>query len=174
MDTADWVGELGPLDPILAILANVLPLSRPVGFQVLKIEGPKGELVPGPKGLRWGMEPARSLDSRADDRDASELSVKPGEGVLNGLCEGVGREDCDERVVGTFNMLFPMGAAGNREGTVPALARLVEGRASEAGNCAKSGNPSVGDSGMFSLRGVELPLVGGPPHGFSGKPGTPS
>jgi len=33
----------------------------------------------------------------------------------------------------------------------------------------KSGNPSVGDSGIFSRRGVELPLVGGP-HTFTGNP----
>jgi hypothetical protein len=39
---------------------------------------------------------------------------------------------------------------------------------------AKSGKPSVGDSGMFSRRGVEFPLVGGPPQGFTGMPGTPS
>jgi hypothetical protein len=29
------------------MLAKVLPLSRPVGFQLLKMEGPNGELVPG-------------------------------------------------------------------------------------------------------------------------------
>lgn len=32
----------------------------------------------------------------------------------------------------------------------------------------------MGDSGIFSRSGVELPLVGGPPQGFSGIPGTPS
>jgi hypothetical protein len=33
---------------MLAMLASVLPLSRPVlvGFQVLKMEGPNGELEP--------------------------------------------------------------------------------------------------------------------------------
>jgi len=53
---------------MLAILAKVLPLSRPVGFQLLKIEGPNGELVPGmwANGLRCGMEPARSLERRVD------------------------------------------------------------------------------------------------------------
>jgi hypothetical protein len=42
------------LDPKLAMLAKVLPLSRPVGFQLLKMDGPNGELVPGTwaKGLR--------------------------------------------------------------------------------------------------------------------------
>lgn len=70
---------------------------------------------------------------------------------------------------------FPRLPAGKREGTVPARARLVDGRLSGVGNCAKSGNPSVGDSGIFSRRGVEFPLVGGPPQGLlTGRPGTPS
>lgn len=93
---ADCAGELGPLDPILAMLASVLPLSRPLGFHVLKTDGPKGELEPGPweNGLRCGIEPARSLDNRAEDCGAPTLSERPGGGVpLNGLWEGVGRED---------------------------------------------------------------------------------
>lgn len=46
---------------------------------------------------------------------------------------------------------------------MPARARLADGRDSGVGRCVKSGKPSVvGDSGMFSRRGVELPLVGGP------------
>lgn len=32
----------------------------------------------------------------------------------------------------------------------------------------------MGDSGIFSRRGVEFPLVGGPPHGFRGRLVTPS
>jgi hypothetical protein len=142
---------------------------------VLKTDGPKGEAVPGMwvKGLRWGMEPARSLDSRAEDRCPS-ASFKLGEGDLKGLWEGVGRDDWDTGA-GMLSRPFPTGAAGKREGTVPALARRVEGIDSERlGTCVKSGNPSVGDSGMFSRRGVELPLVGGPPQGFTGTPGTPS
>ena len=62
----------------------------------------------------------------------------------------------------------------NLEGTVPARARLFCGKLSGVGSWVKSGNPSVGDSGIFSRSGVELPLVGGPPHGFKGIPVTPS
>ena len=55
----------------------------------------------------------------------------------------------------------------NREGTVPARARRADVAASaamilSAAAGLKSGKPSVGDSGMFSRSGVELPLVGGP------------
>ncbi|KAK3947157.1 hypothetical protein QBC32DRAFT_97895 [Pseudoneurospora amorphoporcata] len=64
--------------------------------------------------------------------------------------------------------------AGNLDGTVPARARRVWGKLSRVGNWVKSGKPLVGDSGMFSRRGVKLPLVGGPPHGFTGNPETPS
>lgn len=64
-----------------------------------------------------------------------------------------------------FGCPVPTAPTGKREGTVPARARLVEGRLSGVGRGAKSGNPSVGDSGIFSRRGVEFPLVGGPPHG---------
>ncbi len=155
----------------------MLPLSRPLGFHVLKTDGPNGELVPGPweNGLRWGMEPARSLDKRVEDCEALVFSERPGGGVLlNGLWEGVGREDWVESV-GMLRRPLPRPPAGNREGTVPARARLVEGKLSGVGSCAKSGNPSVGDSGIFSRKGVEFPLVGGPPHGLvTGRPGTPS
>lgn len=61
----------------------------------------------------------------------------------------------------------------NLEGRVPARARRVWGKPGTSwadGGWTKSGKPSVGDSGMFSRRGVELPLVGGPVHGFSGRP----
>jgi hypothetical protein len=121
------------------------------------------------------MDPARSLDKRVEDCEALVFSVRPGGGVLlKGLWEGVGREDWVESV-GILRRPFPRPPAGNREGTVPARARLVDGRLSGVGSCAKSGNPSVGDSGIFSRRGVELPLVGGPPHGLlTGSPGTPS
>lgn len=163
---------------MLAMLASVLPLSRPLGFHVLKTDGPNGELVPGPweeKGLRWGMEPARSLDKSMDDWEALVVSGRPGGGVLlNGVWEGVGLEDWAEGG-GKLRRPFPRPPAGNREGTVPARARLVDGMLSGVGNWAKSGNPSVGDSGIFSRRGVELPLVGGPPHGlFTGRLETPS
>ncbi len=64
-------------------------------------------------------------------------------------------------------LLTPPGE--KRDGTVPALALLVCGRLSGVGRCEKSGKPSVGDSGIFSRRGVELPLVGGP-QTLTGKP----
>lgn len=71
------------------MLANVAPLSRPVGFQLLKMEGPNGELVPGmcveTKGLRWGNEPARSLDKRFDECAACSSGVRFGDGDLNGV-----------------------------------------------------------------------------------------
>jgi len=74
---------------MLAMLASVLALSRPPeGFQVLKMEGPKGELVPGTceNGLLWGIEPARSLERSADWVAAGSVdSVRPGEGDLKGL-----------------------------------------------------------------------------------------
>lgn len=116
------------------MLARVLPLSRPLGFQeVLKTEGPKGELLPGPwKGLRCGIEPARSLDKRFEDREDSAVSFKPGEGDWKGLWDGVGREDW-ELTAAILSKPFPKLPAGNREGTVPARARLVEGKLSWEG-----------------------------------------
>lgn len=71
MENWEWDGELGPLEPTLAMLARVEPRSRPTaaGFQLLlKMEGPKGELVPGTaeKGLRCGIDPARRRESRAE------------------------------------------------------------------------------------------------------------
>ena len=75
---------------------------------------------------------------------------------------------------------------GKADGSVPARARLYRGVVvvasaavdvladAEDGSGVKSGNPSVGDSGMFSRSGVELPLVGGPPQGFCASPERPS
>jgi hypothetical protein len=91
-----------------------------------------------------------------------------GEGALKGLGDGDGREVFATRGGrGPNPLLTPPGE--KRDGTVPARARLVDGRASGVGRCAKSGKPSVGDSGMFSRRGVELPLVGGP-QTLTGRP----
>lgn len=96
-----------------------------------------------------------------------------GDGDLNGLREGVGPEVLDGRPATPSNPLAaPPGE--NLDGTVPARARRFWGRDSAAGNGAKSGNPPVGDSGMFSRRGVELPLVGGPAHGLTGRLAIPS
>ena len=96
------------------------------------------------------------------------MSPKFGDGLLKGLGDGVGREvlaTSDGR--GASPLLTPPGE--KRDGTVPARARLVCGRLSGVGRCEKSGKPSVGDSGIFSRRGVEFPLVGGP-HTLTGRP----
>jgi len=85
------------LEPTLAILARVEVLSRPVpvGFQLEKIDGPKGEAAPGigAKGLLCGIEPARSRESSVDEFEAFSDGSSPGDGDLNGLWEGVGRDD---------------------------------------------------------------------------------
>lgn len=81
---------------------------------------------------------------------------------MNGLPVGVGRELFGCSVAGE---VVPFGAptGGNFDGTVPARARRAEFEAADSvGRGMRSGKPSVGDSGMFSRRGVELPLVGGP------------
>jgi len=165
------------LDPTLAILAKVEALSRPVtaGFQLEKMDGPKGEFEPGieANGLRCGMEPARSLESSVEGLVVFSNGSSPGDGALNGLWEGVGLDDLGARA-GMLSKPLPTPPGENRDGTVPARARRVWGRLSGVGNCAKSGKPSVGDSGMFSRRGVEFPLVGGPPQRLAGRPGTPS
>lgn len=161
------------------MLARVDPRSRPrpAGFQLLKMPGPNGEFAPGrgAKGLRCGMEPARSRESRVEvPGGADSGSSRPGDGDLNGLGDGVGREDFGASA-GKLRRPFPTPPGEKRDGTVPARARrVVDGSPSGGASGAKSGKPSVGDSGMFSRSGVEFPLVGGPPHGFTGKPGTPS
>ena len=157
------------------MLANVFPLSRPVGFQLLKMEGPNGELVPGTwaNGLRWGMEPARSLDSNVDALGTSLGASRPGDGDLKGVCDGLGR-DVFEASAGKACKTLPAPPGENLDGTVPARARRLCGKLSGVGSWVKSGKPSVGDSGMFSRSGVEFPLVGGPPQGCNGKPGMPS
>lgn len=85
---------------------------------------------------------------------------------LKGLVEGVGREVWGSRE-GPDNR--PGGAATGekREGRVPARARPCRWPADAVSGMAllKSGKLSpLGDSGMVSRNGVELPLVGGPPH----------
>lgn len=77
----------------------------------------------------------------------------------NGLGEGVGLDVFDERP--RPGAAFKGPPDENRDGSVPARPRRV-GIVSVVGNWAKSGNPSVGDSGIVSRSGVELPLVGGP------------
>jgi hypothetical protein len=71
------------------MLAKVDALSRPtpVGFQLLKIEGPKGELVPGIGAywLLWGMEPARRRERRVELLEGFSCRSGLGEGDLKGL-----------------------------------------------------------------------------------------
>lgn len=154
------------------MLARVDVRSRPAEDQfVEKTEGPNGPAGPVKYWLRCGIEPARNRDKRAELLArfcCSLISPSDGDGDLNGLCEGVGREvfaTSDGR--GPKAFVAPPGE--NLDGTVPALARLVCGKLSGVGRPVKSGKPSVGDSGMFSRRGVELPLVGGP-QTLTGRP----
>jgi hypothetical protein len=83
---------------------------------------------------------------------------------LNGLVDGVGRDVFETSTDCGFKAPSP--AAGeNLDGKVPARVRpLVKfGDAVSGVPWLKSGKPSpLGDSGMVSRRGVELPLVGGP------------
>lgn len=90
----------------------------------------------------------------------------PGAG-LKGLVEGVGREVLGRREDAGIDIKPPGAAEGEkREGSVPARARRVEVCAADAVSgmaWLKSGKLSpLGDSGMVSRNGVELPLVGGP------------
>jgi hypothetical protein len=103
-----------------------------------------------------------------------EVSVGvPGPG-LKGLVDGVGRELFGRRVEPDMR---PGGAADGekREGSVPARARRPDVCAAEAVSgiaLLKSGKLKfslLGDSGMVSRSGVELPLVGGP-HICGAKP----
>lgn len=96
-----------------------------------------------------------------------EVSVGvPGPG-LKGLVEGVGRELFGRSEEADMS---PGGAADGekREGRVPARARRPEDGAAEAVSgtvLLKSGKlrlSLLGDSGIVSRNGVELPLVGGP------------
>lgn len=141
------------------------------------------ENTDGPNGpvteywLRCGIDPALNLDNRAEllaldvfDTTWSPISpIDDGEGDLNGLGDGVGLEVLATSVGRAPRPLVtPPGE--KRDGTVPARAlRVVDGRLSGVGRCEKSGKPSVGDSGMFSRSGVELPLVGGP-QTLTGRP----
>lgn len=122
------------------------------------------------------MDPARSRERSADfcaagpgaDVAKPVASVGVWEPGLKGLVEGVGLAVFGRSEDWTFKLFSP--AAGeNLEGSVPARVRVVrvdEGSATASVEDApwlKSGKLSpVGDSGIVSRRGVELPLVGGP------------
>lgn len=90
---------------------------------------------------------------------------------MKGLGDGVGLEDFATRAgkgaMPSPPSPFPPGE--NLDGTVPALARRVCGKLSGVGRWEKSGKLSVGDSGIFSRKGVDPPLVGGP-HTPTGRP----
>lgn len=119
------------------------------------------------------MEPALMRESMADDLVVVEplepnppISVGVCEPGLNGLVDGVGREVCGRREAVGFRP-FSTPAAENLEGRVPALVLRVDAVCCAACSmpvaALKSGKLSpLGDSGMVSRRGVELPLVGGP------------
>jgi hypothetical protein len=84
-ENEDCAGELGPFEPRLAMLASVDVLSRPVDQLVEKTEGPTPKGDCPTKLVRWGMEPARSLESRAALLAAvvfSPISPRLGEGDL--------------------------------------------------------------------------------------------
>lgn len=155
MEGCDWM------------LWSVLLRSRLLGQPpVEKRELPKaveeGDMKPG----RWGMEPERRRDCGEALAAGLETPVErpPGAG-LKGLVEGV------ERAVAVFGMREDEGMGSGppdelekREGSVPARARLVDPSDAEVASAlTKSGKLSpLGDSGMVSRKGVELPLVGGP------------
>ena len=130
------------------------------------IDEPKALLLPRKPG-RCGIDPARSrerseefaFDMLTDGGLASELRLAD---CLNGLVEGVGPCVLESSDCCTFiPLIVPTGE--NLEGTVPALALRAGLFSPISDGGIKSGNPScVGDSGMLSCNGVELPLVGGP------------
>ena len=128
LEKVDCAGELGPFEPMLAMLARVDVLSRPDDQFVENTDGPKGPLDVGKLEMRCGTDPARRRDSKAALLAAvlcSLISPKPGEGVLYGLDEGVGRELLDASDGRPPRPPRPpIGPlAENREGRVPALAR---------------------------------------------------
>ena len=150
------------------MLARVEVLSRLGPQLVEKSEFPKGFEDPMTFVL-CGMEPALNLDSNAAFVELAAISLDGTSvadvfGGLKGLVDGVGREVLDnEDCCPLMPFIVPTG--GNLEGTVPALALLAGLFTPVSAGGTKSGKPSwVGDSGMFSRRGVELPLAVGGPH----------
>jgi hypothetical protein len=157
------VGEAGSSDDRILVSVDARSLLE-LQFEVNN-EFPNG--LEDPTRLdRCGIDPARSLDSKAallelfggplfDNSVDSEVGLK-------GLVDGVGRDVLDRSDCCTMTpLIVPTGE--NLDGTVPARVRR-EGLVmfiSEGGT--RSGKPSCeGDSGMVSRNGVEFPLVGGP------------
>ena len=131
-----------------------MALSREEFQLVLNIEGPKG---PGEEGGtnagRCGTDPECILRLSVADEEAESSNTErhwPGDG-LNGL-NGRFRASMAVRLV-------PTPFDGNRDGIVPALARLAVDCDEDAPwlSCSglRFGCSSVGDSGMFSRSGVE-------------------
>lgn len=152
------------------MLARVLARSRLDDQWVEKSEGPKGLLDDPKMFVRCGMDPALSRDNVVPLPPTPTVAVcevdstPDNPGGLKGLVDGVGREVLDSRDCCDRLLPFKEPTPGNRDGMVPA-------RVLRAGLCRdwsvadgiKSGNSSwLGDSGMFSRRGVEWPLDGGP------------
>jgi len=79
------------------------------------------------------MEPARSLDSRVDALVRFSAGSRPGDGDLNGVCVGLGRDVLEARA-GTLSSPLPTPPGENLDGTVPARARRVCGRLSGVGS----------------------------------------
>lgn len=151
------------------MLARVEVLSRLSPQLVENSELPKGFEDPMTFVL-CGMEPALNLDSSAAFVELAAIglddtSVADVVGGLKGLVDGVGREvlESEEDWCPLIPFIVPTG--GNLEGTVPALALLAGLFTPVSATGTRSGKPSwVGDSGIFSRRGVELPLAVGGPH----------
>lgn len=148
------------------MLLKVVALSREEDQFVEKTDGPNGFPAPTKPG-RCGMDPARSRESKADVllfgvEDPLPVSMPVNGCGWNGLVEGAGLEVCESSDWETFTPLtVPTGE--NLEGTVPALARRPGPLTVVSLGGTRSGKPSWdGDSGIFSRRGVEFPLVGGP------------
>lgn len=149
------------------MLVSVVALSRPVDQFVENNDGPKGLEDPSKPG-RCGIEPALKRDNIVGLPPLFAVAVLVPDSTLvtpggrKGLVDGVGREVLDMNDCCTFTPLsVPTGE--NREGTVPARALRAGLLRLFSDGGTRSGKPSwLGDSGMFSRRGVEPPLVGGP------------
>lgn len=147
---------------------SVVARSRPVDQFVENKDGPKGLDDPSRLG-RCGMEPALRRESivgllaafAVAGLGAVSIPVTPG--GRKGLVDGVGREVLD--IYDGCCIFTPLTAptGEKREGTVPARALRAGLFRVPSDGGTRSGKPSwLGDSGIFSRRGVELPLVGGP------------
>ena len=79
------------------------------------------------------MEPARSLESKVDALDRSLGASRPGEGDLNGVCDGLGR-DVLEAIAGMPSIGFPAPPGENLDGNVPARVRRPCGKLSGVGS----------------------------------------